>query len=180
MKQQTSDYRVVSEFTVDLMDELNAHPIIGPQAPGDGDIIQWHVIAVYIIASEFAQTYPAPDRDFVFDFDFPSRSASEPWGRWFRKRLRAAADSFIFSVYGPLNADQRLLWNDLYEGLIAFSISTYWGGRKIRVPMRRKVSDPQVQIEAALREGSTFADAFKRAGVSRATGYRILNKKSKT
>lgn len=169
----------VSQETIEAFQRLNGDMTIGPNAPGDGDFIQWHVVAVYIVASEFGRSHPPPDRAFSYSFTHLEREQGETVGNWFRRDMRASADAFIAAIYGTLTENEARDWSMLCHALLEREISTQWGGRKIRVPMRRKQVDPQAQIEAALSSGMSLPDAFAKAGVSRATGYRILNKKSK-
>jgi hypothetical protein len=164
---------------------INADPIIGSRAPGDGDIFDWHESLLWLMLIELREICP-PVAWRTADDELPRVAAlrkRQPVGtrigyRRLRRHLFAYSWLFLHAYCEPTEA-QMDLWSSLMVAL-ELEFENEWGGRRIHLHKRSKPqSDPKSVIAQALREGLPLAQAFSRAGVSRATGYRILALRTK-
>ena len=171
----------LSKQARDAIRELNASTTIGPHAKGDGDLLQWHLKMVLILGQEFETARPS------------LRVSGEQLGKW-RTPIADPGDSltdhFLMNcrhygiwlmdqIYPELTVKDREIWGRIYDEILVPELHLHWGGRFVRLAMRRKpLFDPVERVAEGLRMGLHPLESFRRAGVSRATGYRILNRKA--
>lgn len=69
-------------------------------------------------------------------------------------------------------------WLDLLESVdfAAAGVSGFFGGQRVYIRKGRTPEQKAEAIGAYLRAGLAAEDAFKAAGVSRATGYRLIGR----
>lgn len=154
---------------------LNNDEIIGPCAPGDGDLIEWWFRYFLILIYEFSRAHPDLPANDLASLDTrptPKRAAGEHFADYCKKM----ALGFVADVFNGLTEPQAATWSKYY-GLLESDLAKQWGGRKVRFSVRPKNGHAAGRIAEGLRLGMPIDDAFRYAGVSRATGYRILKRK---
>jgi hypothetical protein len=156
---------------------LNENPQIGPFAPGDGDLIMWHAAMLAIFTGELLQRHPSLSLAKVPDFSWtvPTQGPQESDAEHLIRDLRTFGISVISGIFPSMTPDQFDDWSRLYDSILLPELHAQWGGRPIRIGKRRKSpSDRAAMILEGMRQGLQHEKAFGYAGVSRATGYRLL------
>lgn len=157
------------------LDRLNADPWIGPTAPGDGDLIQWH-FGVCLIALQHAlnQNPSTPKSKTVSK---SSGSSSDGKSQKFMQSLRDGRAKYARLFLSEATADQQQLWDWLCT-LIDEELALQWGGRRVRIKKKQPVPDPLGKVELALQSSIPIEQIAAEIGISRATVYRILKRKA--
>lgn len=164
---------------VSLLDELAHDPWIGPDAPGDGDIVQWYFLAALLALAQLFKLTPSQREALVRDRSGGESSrrgqpAFDVKGSRLQRRLREQARKLIAAD------DPRIpAWDVFLDAVDEFLIDC-WGGRQVRVHAREKVLDPVGKVGRELQKGTPISKIPGIVGVSRATVYRILRRNSKT
>ncbi len=156
------------------LDRLNSDMLIGPNAPGDGDIVSWQVCVCFIGVQHLA---------IATKQDMNPNLSIEGW------RLPIGTPKLgpieHFKLVSEHTIKQFFFQNDSAELMgalpelvqdLAHELSIQWGGRKVRVGVRRKLGDKTIRIADELRNKTPIKDIPKKTGISRATVYRILKK----
>lgn len=158
----------------EFIDRLNQDQVIGPQAPGDGDLRQWWFGFTLLLIKEFASAAPGRtiSPNFFAELELPQRTANEGFGDYSRR----SAEYIVSKAFRGLSGADLDDWSRLY-GVLELELARNWGGRRVRIPARWKAANPAGKVAAGLRNGLPLDEVFAKAGVSRATGYRILKRK---
>lgn len=83
----------------------------------------------------------------------------------------------FYAAYGEERLVPHQAWIERYA-LLELDLRILWGGRRVRIPKRPKRGDTEPLVRAALKSGARIADIPGAIGVSRATVYRILNRRN--
>lgn len=155
----------------ELIDLLNSDPYIGPSAPGDGDIIEWWFGFVLVLLAELSRIAGVKPTG-TLDIEPPNRIK----GAKFPVYCEALAQAMVEGMYPDLDQSGLATWRAMYA-ILEREQADKWGGRRVRISVRPKKRNSTEKIAQGLRAGLPLDDVFSKAGVSRATGYRILRRK---
>ena len=170
----------LSQAARDAIDDLNKSPTFGPDAKGDGDLMVWLRLMFLVMIQEFENTTPGFVASKLAGWSFiPTPGAvGESKRSYFLREVRELFIGYLDRAYPNPPPEVVKAWAGVFDTLVA-EMRVQWGGRSVRVPERRKpIHEPVAMVAEALRMGLHPLEAFKRAGVSRATGYRILKRKA--
>ena len=166
-----SNLTKLSPLAMELIDRINSDPYIGPNAPGDGDVIEWWFGFVLVLLPELARIAGVKATG-TFDFETPNRIK----GAKLQEHLETCGGRIVAALFPDLDQSGLATWRALYE-ILDRQLAENWGGRRVRISVRPKKRNPTEKIAQGLRAGLPLDDVFSRAGVSRATGYRIIRRK---
>lgn len=182
--------RLADELTdPELQQALNRlanDEVIGPLAPGDGDLIEWWGLALQLILAEIS--YRVSSGGALLN-DFSDDELASPADRSvfdvrgacndeFLAVLNSAAWDGFFSCWPNASPDMATVFRDL-NSLLQGEISVHWGGRRVRLSIKPKTKNPLGVVSRLLAAGTPIADIPRLSGVSRATVYRVMGKRQR-
>lgn len=155
------------------LDRANSDLTIGPNAPGDGDIVQWYVTVCQIGVMHLKGL--SDERLAEKRNEFPSDWTPIRGG--LPAALRLTGEK-IFSICFTQPSPAQIASINFELDLIEAETCRQWGGRTVRVPKRRKNGDYRQAVRDEIAKGVAIKDIASIVGIDRATVYRILKEKN--
>lgn len=155
------------------LDRANSDLTIGPNAPGDGDIVQWYVMVCQIGVMHLKEL----SDEHLAEMHNDSPSEWAPVKGRFPAALRLTGEK-IFSICFPQPSQAQINGINFELDLIEAETCRQWGGRTVRVPKRRKNGDYRQSVRNEIAKGVAIKDIAAIVGIDRATVYRILKEKN--
>lgn len=153
----------------DELARLEHDPEIGPDAPGNGDLVTWCYELAHLVIT---RTMHMSERDLRMLANLsllgeePDYLEKDLVHEFFARAWNEVHDAFK-------TTEHEAAWPTLVACMEDFAIEV-WGELRFRIPVRRKVRDLDGKLARAIQEKTPLKLIPERVGISRATMYRRL------
>lgn len=157
-------------------------PLIGPNAPKDGDILQWWSLAIVLILGDLWESAsvgqgtevegvvgadPSPVADGGADVSSFEELEAD---------FKAAGLKLFHRLFSSAEPSMLNRFRDLHGALLV-DLRRYWGGRMVRIPARPRRPSLDDEVPRLLREGVPIPEIQRLTGGSRSAIYKVLSRK---
>jgi hypothetical protein len=169
--------RLHSEYLKLALDAINADMTIGPNAPGDGDLVQWYSTVCCVGVLDLKQQQEQGSLRSIDEFFLGTQYK---WSKG--KFVNALADmgEQLFATAFPDPDPAPILVDNvlLHHWLIMQELIHQWGNRSPYIHKRRKIRNMRDRVRDALAQQIPVEEIAEKIGISRATVFRILKEKN--